>query len=125
MKFFKYDNKRKTFDIVIEHIAVMIACYTVIIASFIISPESLDRHTGLAKAVPPCMFKKITGIPCPTCGMTHAFTCISRGRLNDALNYNILSFPLYAFFLGLGTVSALSLAVFIIKKVKGKIKTDF
>lgn len=36
------------------------------------SDEGVGTHTQLG--MPPCMFREATGHPCPTCGMTTAFT---------------------------------------------------
>lgn len=45
----------------------------------------------------PCFFKRLTGIPCPGCGMTRAFLAILHGHLQQAIYYNILSIPLFFF----------------------------
>jgi hypothetical protein len=39
---------------------------------------------ALAPFVPACPFRTITGIPCPTCGTTHAVLALLNGRLGDA-----------------------------------------
>lgn len=44
-----------------------------------------------------CPFRALTGLPCPGCGMTHAFVCLGHGNLALAWHYNALSIPLYAF----------------------------
>jgi Protein of unknown function (DUF2752) len=45
----------------------------------------------LAPFVPACPFRAITGIPCPTCGTTHAALALLNGRLGDALSANPLA----------------------------------
>jgi hypothetical protein len=45
----------------------------------------------LAPLAPPCPFRAITGIPCPTCGTTHAAVALLNGRLGAALAANPLS----------------------------------
>ena len=39
----------------------------------------------------PCVFRKLTGLKCPGCGMTHALSEIWNGNLKCAWEYNALS----------------------------------
>jgi hypothetical protein len=41
-----------------------------------------------------CLFKRITGLPCCGCGMTHAFCAMARGHFEDAANFNLAAIPL-------------------------------
>ena len=43
-----------------------------------------------------CPILALTGIPCPTCGMTRAFTALARGQLDQAIAYHLFS-PLIFF----------------------------
>ena len=45
----------------------------------------------LAPFVPACPFRAITGIPCPTCGTTHAALALLNGRFGDAFSANPLA----------------------------------
>jgi len=45
-----------------------------------------------------CVHEKITGQPCPSCGMSHAFSLIIRGRLAEAELWNRYALPLFIFF---------------------------
>ena len=40
-----------------------------------------------------CLFRNVTGIPCPSCGTTHSVMSITKGDFGQALNENILGFP--------------------------------
>jgi hypothetical protein len=40
--------------------------------------------------LPLCTFKTITGLPCPTCGVTRTIIALSRGQLSRALYMNPL-----------------------------------
>jgi len=51
--------------------------------------------SALPKA-PLCPFKALTGLPCPGCGMTHAFLSLGRLDLAGAFAWNPLVFPLAA-----------------------------
>ncbi len=46
----------------------------------------------------PCIHEQLTGEPCPSCGMSHAFSLIVRGRLAEALEWNPHSLRLFLFF---------------------------
>jgi len=39
-----------------------------------------------------CIFKRVTGIPCPSCGTVHSIISILHGELRKAINYNPLGF---------------------------------
>lgn len=43
----------------------------------------------------PCLFKSITNIPCPGCGLTRAFLAIMKFDFLSALKYNLVSIPIF------------------------------
>jgi len=54
-----------------------------------------DRHlfdTGFT----PCLFKNITGLPCPSCGATRSLACILHGQLLAGLYWNPIGLLLLA-----------------------------
>ncbi len=67
--------------------------------SFWVTPESLD--SGAIALWPTCLFRRVFGMPCPTCGLTRAFAAISHGQLDDALRFHAAALWIYtAFWLG-------------------------
>jgi hypothetical protein len=46
----------------------------------------------------PCVHEKITGEQCPSCGMSHAFSLIVRGRIDEAMEWNRASAGVFLFF---------------------------
>lgn len=57
-----------------------------------------------------CMFKNVTGLPCPGCGLTHSFCSIGKGDLASAFSYNQLGPVLFLFLLVLWVRSICVLA---------------
>ena len=43
-----------------------------------------------------CLFKSITGIPCPSCGITTSIVLLLHGKIVNALNSNPLGIPVSA-----------------------------
>lgn len=41
-----------------------------------------------------CPFRNIVGIPCPTCGVTHALVSLLQLDFNAYMNYNPIAVPL-------------------------------
>ncbi len=64
-------------------------------------------RTGVILHVPiRCRFHDVTGIPCPTCGMTHAVTALIQGQWGNAAGHHAGVFVLAA----LGILMAVTLA---------------
>ena len=51
--------------------------------------------------VPLCMFKGLTGLDCPGCGMTRAFLFIGHGRFADAAAMHPASIPAFLIVAGM------------------------
>ena len=43
-----------------------------------------------------CVFRSISGLPCPGCGMTHAATAIFHGNWRQSLEYHLFFIPVAA-----------------------------
>ena len=50
------------------------------------SARRMETHRQLG--LPECTFKQVTGLPCPSCGMTTSFALTIRGDLSDAVRAN-------------------------------------
>jgi hypothetical protein len=57
------------------------------------------RSSGFSMGPSLCMFRNITGLPCPFCGTTRSVGNILLGNFNDALNLNPLGYFSLAFLL--------------------------
>jgi len=44
-----------------------------------------------------CPFRLMTGLPCPTCGLTRAFCFLAHGQIAESLQYHWLGAPLFVF----------------------------
>lgn len=49
-------------------------------------PRGFGTHQSLG--LPPCTFRVLFDIPCPSCGMTTSFSHLMRGNLSQALRAN-------------------------------------
>jgi hypothetical protein len=80
------------------HALVAAAMAAVFVASFC----SIDRVrfreplAGQEGPVALCLLRHLTGIPCPTCGMTRSFCCMSRGEFAEAALFHPLGPVIYA-----------------------------
>ena len=45
-----------------------------------------------------CIHEKITGEPCVSCGLSHSFSLIVRGRIEEAYNWNRYGMRIFLFF---------------------------
>lgn len=46
-----------------------------------------------------CIHEKITGKPCFSCGLSHSFSLIVRGRIGEAYKWNIYGMRVFLFFI--------------------------
>jgi len=45
-----------------------------------------------------CIHQKITGMPCFSCGLSHSFSLIIRGRISEAYEWNVYGLRVFLFF---------------------------
>jgi hypothetical protein len=70
--------------------ALLIAVFTI---AFWLNPYEEDgrarrQETHRQLGLPPCTFKALTDLPCPSCGMTTSFALLVRGDLMNSLRAN-------------------------------------
>lgn len=61
-----------------------------------------------------CPIRHVTGIPCPTCGMTRAFTALTQGHWEQSIRFHLFGPVLFVLFVG--TVMHLTLELATRKK---------
>ena len=61
-----------------------------------------------AELVPPCLFRSVTGLPCPTCGSTRAVLALARLDLAGAVALNPLAVASAIVFLAGGLIAAVA-----------------
>lgn len=74
-------------------VAISIGIVTVFYIATRLNPYETDgsaRHweTHRQLGLPPCSFKQLTGLPCPSCGMTTSFSLFVRGDLLHSVQAN-------------------------------------
>jgi len=85
--------------------AALVLCglSAVFLVSLFYSPPDTDY-------IPLCMFKALTSLPCPGCGLTHSFCALAKGNITAAFEYNALGPPLFLLAIGFWIRSAAVLA---------------
>lgn len=56
------------------------------------TPEDFDHKFGL------CMFKNITGLDCPGCGLSRSFIFLLKGDIPRSVSYHALGIPVFLSF---------------------------
>ncbi|HLJ12412.1 MAG TPA: DUF2752 domain-containing protein [Planctomycetaceae bacterium] len=58
------------------------------VLAFALRPDPRGFGTHQSLGLPPCTFRALFGIPCPSCGMTTSFSHFIHGNLRQALRAN-------------------------------------
>ena len=89
-------TKNTTFELRLILIFVYSFCYA---NGLLYLSAGVDLSDFLFHLPGLCIFKKLTGLSCPGCGMGHAFVAIGKFKIIDAISQNI--FSVFVFFGGL------------------------
>ncbi len=84
MKFIK--EPYLTINVVLTGVIMLIMIYSVIF-----SPDKDDYPVT-------CIHEKLTGEPCVSCGLSHSFSLILRGRVEEAYQWNVYGMRVFLFF---------------------------
>ena len=76
------DPSRRTATLLLVGLTIVLA------VSFFYSPPD----SGYISV---CMFKNLTGLPCPGCGLTHSFCALAKGRVASAFVFNAMGPPIF------------------------------
>ena len=62
----------------------------ILLAAWLVVPDARGLGTHEKLFLLPCVFHKLTGLPCPFCGMTTAFALMACGQLAPAFAAHVL-----------------------------------
>lgn len=71
----------------LPHLTFLLLATAVLVASSLLDVQGVDRVVvrGCGLTVPAaCQFRQHTGLPCPGCGLTRAWTHVAHGRVRTA-----------------------------------------
>lgn len=74
-----------------SHLVILIVCFCILAGAFIIEPadsETSPIRLGRVPLPDVCIFKGITGLPCPGCGLTRSIVTAMHGDLDKSFAYH-------------------------------------
>jgi hypothetical protein len=90
-------------------LGIVVAAAGVLTVAATIHPQQRLMGTHQQIGLPPCGFLVLTGLPCPTCGMTTAFAHTVRGEFAAAVRSQLAGFALAAATVIAGGIGLLAL----------------
>lgn len=72
---------------------ILTACFCLLIGVFVLSPPEVESgQIALGRLTLPgvCIFKNLTGLPCPGCGLTRSMTAAIRGNVSQSWMFHRL-----------------------------------
>ena len=73
---------------------IFLSLTAIFLISVIYDPGDQDPYGAYSTI---CVFKNVTTLPCPGCGLSHSFCEIGKGDLASAFAWNWLGIPLFGF----------------------------
>lgn len=80
----------------VEFRQVSLAAYGAVAAAALAVRLGWVTLAGMSRHLPLCLFKAVTGLPCPGCGMGHAVILALNGRWAESFAAHPLGIPLLA-----------------------------
>ena len=101
------------------HLVVLTACFFILLGSVLLTPsESADGplHIGNLPVPHTCIFKNLTGLPCPGCGLSRSMVEAAHGNLIQSFQYHRLGlltliYVLVQFLYRIGAILAPALTI--------------
>lgn len=69
--------------------SLLAICAVVIAAAFLLTPSTVELSFFGWDVPVLCAFRRVTGWPCPGCGLTRSFVFLAHGQLGDAFRMNV------------------------------------
>lgn len=72
---------------------ILVACSCILLGAFVLVPNTSGGPSiavGRITLPETCIFKNLTGLPCPGCGLTHSVTSAVRGDISGSLSHHRL-----------------------------------
>jgi len=91
-----------TINIVLTGVIMLVMIY-----SIVFSPDKDDYPVT-------CIHEKLTGEPCVSCGLSHSFSLILRGRFDEAYQWNVYGMRVFLFF-ALQLIMRIAFSLFYVK----------
>lgn len=83
------------------HLAIFALSLVVVVASVLLTPSDSAVSLFGFQVPPLCMWKNLTGLDCPGCGLTRSFTYMGHGEISLAFERHRLGPLLYLAVAGL------------------------
>ncbi len=79
----------------IESAAALLIAVAIIVVPALLTPDPSGHGTHVQLFLVPCIFRWLTGLPCPMCGMTTSLAHMARGEMAAAFGAHVLGPALY------------------------------
>ncbi|MCA9490880.1 MAG: DUF2752 domain-containing protein [Myxococcales bacterium] len=82
------------------HLVLLVICATIVVLAAVLTPTDAVVSVFGYEIPVLCGFRRLTGIPCPGCGLTRSFVYLAHGHPIDAFRMNVFGPFLFAYVAG-------------------------